>query len=65
MRWLRTILFAFLFLVALLLTLWTVGALYFDSSFPALRASAAILYLIVVLCALIFLRRGHKGLLVA
>jgi hypothetical protein len=42
-----------------------VGAIYFDSPFPALRAPAAIAYLIVVLGALVFLRRGHKGLLIA
>jgi hypothetical protein len=42
-----------------------VGAIYFDSPFPALRAPAAIAYLIVVLVALVFLRRGRKGLLIA
>jgi hypothetical protein len=55
----------FAFIVALLLTLWTVGALYFDSPFPALRAPAAILYAIVVLAALVFLRRNRIGLVVA
>ena len=57
--------FALAFIIALLLTLWTVGALYFDSPFPALRAPAAIVYLIVVLGALLFLRPHHLGLLVA
>lgn len=65
MRWLRRVFIVFAFVTALLLTLWTAGALYFDSPFPALRAPAAIVYLIVVLGALLFLRRGHKGLLVA
>ena len=65
MRWLRRILFALAFIVALLVTLWAVGALYFDSPFPALRAPAAIVYLIVVLGAMLFLRRNHLGLVVA
>jgi len=63
--WLRRIFFVFAFIIALLLTLWTVGALYFDSPFPALRAPAAIVYFIVVLGALIVLRRNHIGLVVA
>lgn len=65
MLWLRRIFFVFAFVIALLLTLWTVGALYFDSPFSALRAPAAIVYLIVVLAALIFLRRHYLGLVIA
>ena len=52
-------------IVALLLTVWAAAALYFDSPFPPLRAPAAVVYLIVVLAALLFLRRGHVGLVVA
>ncbi|MGA9565605.1 MAG: DUF4105 domain-containing protein [Candidatus Korobacteraceae bacterium] len=65
MDWFRRIVFAILFLIALLLTIWSAAALYFDSPFPALRAPAAVVYLIVVLGALLFLRSGHKGTLVA
>ncbi len=65
MLWLRRIFFVLAFIIALLVTLWTVGALYFDSPIPALRAPAAIVYLIVVLGAMIFLRRNHLGLAVA
>src|SRR5271169_1653228 len=57
--------FALAFIIALSLTIWCVGALYFDSPVPALRAPVAIVYVIVVLGALVFLRRGHRGLLVA
>jgi hypothetical protein len=52
-------------IVALLLTVWAAAALYFDSPFPALRAPAAVLYLIVVLAALLFFRRGPVGPVVA
>jgi len=52
-------------IIALTLTVWTAAALYFDSPFPPLRAPAAVVYLIVVLAALLFLRRGHLGLVVA
>jgi hypothetical protein len=57
--------FALVTIVALLLTVWAAAALFYDSPFPALRMPAAIVYLIVVLGALIFLRRSHVGLLVA
>ena len=65
MRWLYRIFFGLAVVVALLLTFWTAGALLFDSPFPVLRAPAAIVYLIVVLAAMLFLRRRHLGLLVA
>jgi hypothetical protein len=63
--WLRRIFFVFVFLIALLVTLWAVGALYFDSPIPALRAPAAIVYLIVIVGCLLVLRRHHLGLVVA
>jgi len=63
--WFRRILFALAFIVALFLTIWVAGALFFDSPFPALRAPAAVLYTIVVLASLLFLRRHHLGLVVA
>jgi hypothetical protein len=63
--WLRRIFFALAIVVALLLTFWTAAALLFDSPFPALRAPAAVVYLVVMLAALLFLRRRHLGLLVA
>ena len=63
--WLRRIVFSLVILVALLLTVWSAAALYFDSPFPALRAPAAIVYLVVVLAALAFFRRSRLGLVVA
>ncbi len=57
--------FALVTIIALLLTIWAAAALLYDSPFPALRMPAAIVYLIVVLGALLFLRRGHAGLLAA
>lgn len=65
MLWLRRIVFAVALIVAVALTIWSGAALFFDSPFPALRAPAAIVYLIVILAALIFLRRNHLGLIVA
>jgi hypothetical protein len=63
--WLRRIVLAFAFIAAILLTLWAAGALLFDSSFPALRTPAAILYLVVVLGALVLFRQNYFGLVVA
>lgn len=65
MLWLRRLVFALAIIVALLLTFWTSAALLFDSPFPALRAPAAVAYLIVVLAAMLFLRRRHLGVLIA
>jgi len=63
--WLRRIFFAFVVFIALLLTFWSAAALYFDLPFPALRAPAAIGYLVVVLGAMVFLRRRHLGVVFA
>ena len=65
MLWLRRIASALAIVIALLLTIWAAAALYFDLPFPPLRTPAAVLYLIGVLAALRFLRRGHLGLAVA
>ncbi len=65
MLWLRRIVLALVFIVAILLTVWAAGALLFDSPFPALRMPAAVVYLIVVLMALIVFRRNYLGLIVA
>jgi len=63
--WLRKIAFPCACVIALLLTVWTLGALYFDLPFPALRAPAALLYLILVTLAMLFFRHSHKGLVIA
>jgi Domain of unknown function (DUF4105) len=63
--WLRRIVFAIAILIALLLTVWSAAALFFDSPFPALRTPAAIIYVILVLAALVLLRRSHFGLVIA
>ena len=52
-------------IVALVLTVWAAAALYFDSPFTHLRAYVATLYLVVILAALLFLRRRRLGLLMA
>jgi hypothetical protein len=62
---LRRIVFAIVLIVAVLLTIWSAAALYFDSPMGGFRTPAAVLYLVVVLAALLFLRRGHLGLVVA
>jgi Domain of unknown function (DUF4105) len=49
-------------IVALLLTIWTVAALYFDLPFAPLRIPAAVLYLLLVLAALRFLRTARLRL---
>ncbi len=63
--WLRRTAFALTMVAALLCTLWAGAALYFDSPFPSLRAPAAVLYLILLLVALWFLRGGRKWFMVA
>ena len=65
MLWLRRIVFTVALTVAVVLTIWTAAALFYDSPFPALRAPAAITYLIVIVAALLLLRRNHLGLLAA
>jgi Domain of unknown function (DUF4105) len=63
--WLGRIILVLLFIVALLLTIWSSAALYFDSPVAVLRAPAAVVYLIVVLAALVLMRRYQMGLVVA
>ena len=63
--WLRRIVFGVALIVALVLTIWSAAALFFDSPFPALRTPAAIAYVIVILAAVFLLRRNHLGIIVA
>jgi hypothetical protein len=63
--WLRRILFALAVLIGLTLAAWAAAAIYFDSPLGSFQTPAAVLYLILVLGALIFLRRSYKGVLVA
>src|SRR3982750_4238721 len=63
--WLRKIAFPCAYIVALLLTVWTSAALYFDLPVHQLRAPAALLYLILVMAAMLFFRRSHRGLMIA
>ena len=65
MRWLRKIVLVLLTIIAVLVTAWAAAALYFDSPYPALRPVLAIVYLVVVVGALLLLRRGHAGLVIA
>jgi hypothetical protein len=64
-RWPRRIAFALATTIAVLLNLWAATAIYFDSPLASLRTPAAVLYLVTILTALFFLRRSHKGLIVA
>jgi len=64
-RWLRGIALALAIVATLLLTVWATAALYFDSPFPGLRKPAAVLYFLLMVAALVFLRKGHRGLIVA
>jgi hypothetical protein len=52
-------------IVAVLVTVWAAAAIYFDSPFGSLRTVVAILYLVTMLTALSFLRRGHMGMMIA
>lgn len=65
MIWLRKIGFPCACIITLLLSVWTSGALYFDLPVQALRAPAALLYLISVMVGMLFFRRNHKGLVIA
>jgi hypothetical protein len=56
---------AFALIIVVLLTVWSAAALYFDSPIAALHTLAALLYLIAMLAALWFLRRRHRGVVVA
>jgi hypothetical protein len=40
-------------------------AIYFDSPIASLRTASAVFYLVTILAALLFLRRSHKGLILA
>jgi hypothetical protein len=51
--------------VAILLTAWSAAALYFDSPYPALRTPLALVYLLVILAAMVLLRRRYAGLILA
>jgi hypothetical protein len=65
MRWVGRIALALATVIALLFTVWAAAALDFDLPVPPLRTPAALLYLLVTLGALWFLRRAHRGLVVA
>jgi hypothetical protein len=52
-------------IIALLLSLWAVAAIYFDSPLAHWRSVAAVLYLIVILVAMLLFRRRGVGLLIA
>ena len=65
LKWLRRIVLALVTIVALGLTVWTAAAIYFDSPLGVFRTIAALLYLIVILGAMLFLRRHASGLLIA
>lgn len=64
-QWLHKLVLALLTVIAVLLTAWAAAALYFDSPHPALRPVLAIVYLVVIIGAMVLLRHGYAGLLVA
>jgi Domain of unknown function (DUF4105) len=57
--------FTLAMIIAVLVTVWAAAAIYFDSPLASLRTPAALVYLIALLAALLFLRHRHAGLLVA
>jgi len=61
----RKIAFVLATIVALLLTVWAAAALHFDLPVPRLRAPATVLYFILTLAALWFLRHSYLGPVVA
>jgi hypothetical protein len=65
MRWVRRIASALATIVTLLFTVWAAAALHFDLPVSSLRTPASVLYLLVILGALFFLRRTHWGRLIA
>jgi Domain of unknown function (DUF4105) len=64
MLWAPRIAFALATIMVVLCTVWAAAALSFDLPFSSLRTPAAVLYLIVTLAALWFLRRRNLGLMV-
>ena len=65
MIWLRKIAFLCACIIALLLTVWASAALYVDLPVRRLGAPTALLYLILVMVAMLFFRRSHRGLMIA
>jgi len=65
LKWLRTIAVSCACIIALLITAWASGALYFDLPVQQLRAPASLLYLILVMVAMWFFRRRLRGLMIA
>jgi len=61
---LRKLCFALLVFVAVLLTAWATAALYFDFRVESLRIPLAVLYLVLMLLALLSLRRRPSRVLV-
>ena len=52
-------------LVAIGVTGWAAAAIYFDSPLGSLRPVVAVLYLVAMLAAIVFLRPAYQGALVA
>jgi len=61
---LRKLCFALLVFVAVLLTAWATAALYFDFQVESLRLPLAVLYLVLMLLALLSLRRRPSRVLI-
>ena len=64
MHLLRKLCFALLVFVAVLLTAWATAALYFDFRVESLRIPLAVLYLVLMLLALLSLRRRPSRVLI-
>ena len=64
MHLLRKLCFALLVFVAVLLTAWATAALYFDFQVESLRLPLAVLYLVLMLLALLSLRRRPSRVLI-
>lgn len=64
MRFVRLILWAFLWLVALIAVLWAAGALHYDFPIAGLRNIMAIGFVVFVLLVIIFVPRSTRKLLI-
>jgi hypothetical protein len=63
MRFVRLILWTFVWLSALIAVLWSFGALYFDFPLAQLRVSAAVAFVVLIFLALLFVRGKTRKLL--
>jgi hypothetical protein len=62
MKWIKLIAWALVWMIAILCAIWAAGALYYDFPIPGFGAAAAVLFPLVLLAAVIFVRGGMRKL---